>query len=141
MEIGLVSCTKSKKREASKPKELYMESQLFRKKRKYVEERHDNWYILSAKHGLLDPGGEPIEPYDETLSEAKKVRKEKWAEKVFEQMRERNLLDHELVFHCGKDYSEILVEKFEQKGILYECPTRGLGLGEKLRWYKKKNNS
>lgn len=140
MEIGLVSCTKSKKNKASKPKELYIESQLFRKKRKYVEDQHDNWYILSAKHGLLDPDGEPIEPYDETLSGAKKARKEKWAEKVFKQMDEEGILEHELVFHCGKDYSEFLIQKFEKREIHYNKPTKGLGLGEKLKWYKERNS-
>lgn len=141
MEIGLVSCTKSKKDEASKPKELYMESQLFRKKRNYVEKNHDAWYILSAKHGLLDPDGEPIDPYDETLSGARKERKEKWSGKVFKQMEDEGLLDHKLVFHCGKDYSEFLIEKLDEKGVEYEIPTEGLGLGEKLKWYKEKNSS
>jgi hypothetical protein len=39
MEIGLVSCTKSKSEQAARPAELYMESALFRKARKYVRYR------------------------------------------------------------------------------------------------------
>lgn len=39
--------------------------------RVYVEQYHDDWWILSAKHGLLDLNSDPIEPYDETLSEAR----------------------------------------------------------------------
>lgn len=34
--------------------------------RTYADREHDAWWILSAKHGLVDPDGDPIEPYDET---------------------------------------------------------------------------
>ncbi len=30
---------------------------------------HEEWYILSPKHYVLDPDGPPIEPYDETLTD------------------------------------------------------------------------
>jgi hypothetical protein len=62
MEIGLVSCTKSKREHAAPPQDLYDESAFFRKARQYARANHDDWYILSAKHGLLEPDGEPIEP-------------------------------------------------------------------------------
>ena len=66
-EVGLVSCVKTKRPEPTVPKDLYT-SDYFRKMRQYAEQEHDDWWILSAKHGLLDPDGEPIEPYVETLS-------------------------------------------------------------------------
>lgn len=66
-EIGLVSCVKSKRDEPAKPRELYT-SAYFEKMRAYAEQEHDEWWILSAKHGLLDPDGSPIDPYNETLS-------------------------------------------------------------------------
>jgi len=53
MEVGLISCTKSKREEATKPRDLYLESAFFTKARQYVEANHDAWYILSAKHHLL----------------------------------------------------------------------------------------
>jgi len=55
-EIRLVSCVKSKHERAAIPKELYT-STYFEKMRDYAEREHDDWWILSAKHGLLDPGG------------------------------------------------------------------------------------
>lgn len=67
MEIGLVSCTKSKKSETCKPGELYTESDLFKKMKNYAAENHEDWFILSAKHGVLDPEGEEIKPYNLTL--------------------------------------------------------------------------
>jgi len=73
-EIGLVSCVKTKREEPATPKNLYT-SDYFNKMQAYAEQYHDDWWILSVKHGLLDPDGDPIEPYDETLSGARVVKK------------------------------------------------------------------
>ena len=137
MEIGLVSCTKSKREEAAKPKDLYLESAFFRKARQYVEANHDAWYILSAKHHLLDPDGNPIEPYDETLSGASVGTKREWAETLFEQLRAEGLLDdgNRLVFHAGRDYHEELTPLLSETGVEFTIPTDGLQFGETLAWY------
>lgn len=74
MEIGLVSCTKSKRSEASPPADLYTKSALFRKAREYAETYHDAWYVLSAIHHLLDEVDVAVETptdglrYGETLA-------------------------------------------------------------------------
>jgi hypothetical protein len=46
-------------------------SNYFELKREYAKTCCDEYLILSAKHGLLDPDGDLIEPYDETLSGAR----------------------------------------------------------------------
>jgi hypothetical protein len=137
MDVGLVSCTKSKREEAAKPKDLYLESAFFRKARQYVEANHDAWYILSAKHHLLEPDGDPIEPYDETLSGASVGTKREWAETVFEQLREEGLLGdgNRLVFHAGRDYHEELTLLLSETGVEITVPTDGLQFGETLAWY------
>ena len=137
MEIGLVSCTKSKREESAKPADLYMESAFFRKAREYVESNHDDWYILSAKHHLTDPYGPKIEPYDETLSGAPVSRKREWAETVFAQLEDKNLLlsDNRLVFHAGRDYYDELLPHLESTPVEFEMPTDGLRYGETLSWY------
>ena len=134
MEIGLVSCSASKRDVPSQPKELYMESALFRKARRYCERHHDEWYILSAKYGLLDPDGPLIGPYDEALTNAGIEAKREWGERAADQLRERKLLSETLVFHAGKDYYEPVLEALEEPK--YDVPTEGLRQGEKLRWYK-----
>ena len=73
-EIGLVSCVKTKQDRPAKPCNLYT-SQYCRKMRSYAEEEHDEWWILSAKHGLLDPHGPPIKSFDETLTNASVAKK------------------------------------------------------------------
>ena len=50
-----------------------------------------SWYVLSAKHHLLDPDGSEIKPYDETLNTAGIDARRKWAETVYEQLHENGL--------------------------------------------------
>jgi hypothetical protein len=138
-EIGLVSCVKTKREEPATPKDLYT-SDYFKKMRAYVEQYHDEWRILSAKHGLLDPEGEPIGPYDETLSGARVGKKRAWAERVADQLDEQGLLSKDiiLVFHAGKDYYEELLPHIEDEKISIEIPTESLYIGEKKAWYKER---
>jgi hypothetical protein len=138
-EIGLVSCVKNKREEPVTPKELYT-SPYFEKMRAYAEQYHDDWWILSAKHGLLDPDGDPIEPYDETLSGARVAKRREWAEILADQMEQEGLLsdDITLVLHAGKDYYEELLPLIENSGVSVEIPTEGLRIGEKQAWYKER---
>lgn len=105
--------------------------------RAYCEENHDRWYVLSAKHGLLEPDREPIEPYNETLRDATVDEKREWAEGVFGELQTQELLDEDttLVVHAGKDYYGELLPLLEDTDVTIEIPTEGLGLGEKMAWY------
>ena len=139
IEIGLVSCTKSKREQAAKPANLYMASTFFQKAREYVEANHDRWYILSAKHHLLDPSGPPIDPYDETLTGAPVARKREWAQTVYDQLEGEDLLDdgNRLVFHAGRDYYSELTPLLDETPVGVETPTDGLQFGETLAWYNE----
>ena len=53
MRVALVSCVKSRRPEPAPARDLYT-SPLFRAMRRYAESHADAWYILSAKHGLVD---------------------------------------------------------------------------------------
>lgn len=139
-EIGLVSCTKSKCKQAAKPTNLYMESAFFRKAREYVEANHDSWYIISAKHHLLDPDGPSVKPYNETLSGASVDRKRKWSQTVFDQLQEEGLLadGNRLVFHAGRNYYDELLPLLDDTPVQTETPTDGLQFGETLSWYNER---
>jgi hypothetical protein len=138
-EIGLVSCVKTKRDEPATPKDLYT-SDYFEKMRSYAEQYHDDWWILSAKYGLLDPDSEPIAPYDETLTGARVATKRELAEKVAGQLDDERLLTEEttVVLHAGKDYYEELLPLIEDTGVSVEIPTEGLYIGEKKAWYKER---
>jgi hypothetical protein len=138
-EIGLVSCVKTKRDEPAPPKDLYT-STYFEKMRTYAEQNHDEWWVLSAEHGLLAPDGDPIEPYDETLSGARVAQKRQWAARVAKQLDEAGLLSDEvrLVFHAGKNYYEELLPLIDDTGVSVKIPTEGLGIGDKQAWYKER---
>jgi hypothetical protein len=64
--IALVACV-SKKASAPMPARDMYTSDWFRKASAYAARVTDDWYILSAKYGLIAPDT-VIEPYDETLN-------------------------------------------------------------------------
>lgn len=139
-EVGLVSCVKSKRDEPATPRALYT-STYFKKMRDYAEAEHDEWWILSAKHGLLDPDGEPIAPYEETLTNATKSERQEWSERVFAELGDAGLLDEgtRLVFHAGKSYYEALLPILEDSDVTdVQIPTEGLQIGYRLQWYNER---
>lgn len=140
MEIGLISCTKRKQESAAIPRELYEPSALFRKARSYGTQTHDRWYVLSAKHHVLDPDGPAIAPYDETLTDASIDERREWSQTVVSQLDERALLgeDITLVLHAGAAYYEELLPLLESKPVSIEIPTEGLRMGETLAWYNER---
>lgn len=113
---------------------------MFSKARQYCEQEHDDWYILSAKHQLLEPDGPPIEPYDDTLTGARVGRKREWSKKTFEQLESAGLLESDtvLVFHAGKAYYEELLPLLEETEVSIKSPVEGLMIGERLGWYNER---
>lgn len=98
MNICFISCGRAKRHFSCRARNMYIGS-IFLKSQLYAEERFDEWYILSAKHGLLNPN-DKIDPYDEKLTT--KNNKE-WSEMVVRQIDERFKNDN-LNFLCGELY-------------------------------------
>lgn len=139
-EIGLISCVATKRDEPSIPKELYT-SDYFSKMSAYAEQFHDDWWILSAKHGLLDPDGSSIPPYDETLTSATVGEKQDWAQEVYDQLEQEGLLESKVKFviHAGQDYyGELLPLLEDHQNVSVEIPTEGLRIGKTKAWYKER---
>lgn len=65
--LVIVGCGAAKRDEAALARNLYT-STYFAKKREYAETIGDDWRILSAEHGLLDPY-EKIEPYETSIDD------------------------------------------------------------------------
>ena len=112
-------------------------STLFQKAREYCENTYDEWYILSAKHGLLDPDGPPIEPYDETLTNASIATRRAWAEDIVDEFGDRGFLRNDVHFfvHAGKAYYGELCPLLEDESVTVSLPIEGLMIGETLAWY------
>jgi len=128
--VGLVSCSKRKLCRPAPARELYSPSYVFDRSVRYLERRCDEWWVLSARHGLVHPD-EVLEPYDENLSGAPKTVREEWGARVRRALLERYEGRRiKLVLMAGKSYASFL------EGLEFEVeePLRGLGTGHRRRW-------
>ena len=138
MRVGLVGCVKTKQRGTHTARELYT-SPLFVGRRSYVERTCDRWFILSAKHGVLDPD-DRLESYDETLNGAPDATKRAWSERVLEQLRQKlgAVESHDYELHAGRDYWDFgLRRDLEAAGARVDYPVQGLGQGEQRAFYDR----
>jgi hypothetical protein len=126
--IGLVSCGKGKLDHATLARHLYT-GDLFRKASAYSIANYDKWFILSAKHGLLDPD-DTIEPYDLSLKDLSAEGRRIWAKRVLAQIDDCGLSNETFYIHAGERYAEHL-----ETHLNSERPLRGLGIGKQLAWY------
>jgi len=130
--IALVSCVNKKRSHKVAARDLYI-SPLFLKTSAYALSISDRWFILSAKHGLVDPD-EVIVPYNQTLTNMKVSTRRKWAKMVLSELKS-HLEDGDLViFLAGKRYREFLITPLQSWGVLVKVPMEGLMIGQQLRW-------
>jgi hypothetical protein len=136
--LGLVSCTKSKKRYRCAAREMYEASDLFRKGYGYAIKHYDYVAILSAKYGLLMPDDE-IDPYDLTLLSMTVGQQKEWAERTHKQMKSKLPMNEisEVFFHSSLAYRKHLTELLDSDGIECVAPLEGLGFGKQKVWYLK----
>lgn len=145
--IILISCTKSKRSDRSKAKDLYDKSDLFRKSWEYASLLNpDKIFILSAKYGLLNPNTE-IDPYEVTLCAVSEKIREKnpnlkvlnkqerkdWQEKIRRQLSKVSDLQKDyFIFLAGEAYVKPL------KPFLNNVkePLKGKKVGERKSWLK-----
>ncbi len=137
MRIGLVACGKTKRDRAAPARELYT-STLFHKASAYAAETYDRWYILSAKHHLLEPE-QLIAPYDLSLKGLRIDQRMAWALEVCDQLRKRyppnQAVRPEFYLHAGADYREFLADCLRSNGYVAHAPLTGLSIGPQLHWY------
>ncbi len=134
--IGLVGCVKKKTVVPMAARDLYL-SALFLGRRPFVERSCGEWWILSAKHGLVHPD-EVLAPYDVTLKDASRPARKDWSEQLLSTIDKRIRPEPDDVFeiHAGAEYREFgLTAGLLARGCLIENPTEGLGLGKQLQFY------
>lgn len=140
MRIGLVGCVKEKAATARPARDLYV-SPLFRGRVTYVERSCSRWFILSARHGVIDPTA-IVEPYDESLDNASRQRRRDWSRQVLAQLADGlgDLGQYEFEIHAGAPYRDFgLVGGLRAAGATILNPTAGLRIGYQLAFYAKAN--
>ena len=130
--VGLVACGAGKRAEPAEARILYT-SPLFTKSMEYVEKRCNKWYILSAKHGLLNPD-QVIAPYEKSLNTKSRAEREGWAAKVWRDLEKWLVPDDEVIMLAGKKYREFLAPRINNHGCQIKVPMEGLGIGRQLQW-------
>jgi hypothetical protein len=83
------------------------------------------WFVLSAKHGLLDPD-EVITPYEVQIDDQPSVYRTAWGEWVVAQLADRLQLDGVTVeVHGGVDFAQPLRQPLARRGAVLEIPLPG----------------
>jgi hypothetical protein len=132
--IALISCTKQKQNYSCEAQDMYKSSALFSKITKYVHlSGLDDWYILSAKYGLLKKNT-VISPYDITLLNMKAVDRKNWAEKVFADIVKEIPSQSEIYFFAGEKYRQFLLPQLEEAKFTCYVPLKGMQIGEQLQY-------
>lgn len=129
--VYLVSCVAQKAAQRARAADLYR-SDWFRKARAYVEATGCRWFILSAEHGLLDPGAQ-IDPYDTALAMMSARERHQWGARVVDQLDMALGADYagEVVFLAGRLYRTPLLDYAGQRARI---PMIGLGIGQQKAW-------
>lgn len=136
VDLCLVSCVKSKRSSAAAAKDLYI-SDWFIKARRVVEMEGWRWFVLSAKHGLLDPE-EEVAPYEKTLDTMSAAERRSWASGVWKALEPHLSGVRSVVFLAGKKYREHFERRLRDRGIEIQVPMEGLVRGDQLAWLKRR---
>lgn len=132
--IALVSCTKLKQSFECKAQDMYMLSTLFKKITGYIKQHSFyDWYILSAKYGLLTKDTE-IAPYDVTLLNMSTVRRREWANQVAIDLKLVLPPHCDVYFFAGEKYRQNLIPQLENEGFPCHVPLQGMQIGEQLQY-------
>jgi hypothetical protein len=123
--IILTQCVSKKQQTPAPARELYT-SRLFQAQRRYAEAVGDNWYILSAEHGLVTPDTE-LAPYDTHISD---VDAEMWADTVVSELCP---VSQPVRITAGAKYADPLVPELEARGVEVVEPFRGEGIGTRIQ--------
>jgi len=128
----VLGCVKTKRGSRLPARELYA-SPLWNKRRAFAEQSGRPWLILSAKHGLLEPGTK-VDPYDVTIPGLSKAARRELVELVRRQSSSLLRPDAVLEVHAGAPYVSVL----RDAGLRTEHPMRGKQIGQQLAWYKRR---
>ena len=127
--VGLISCVSLKQNKKCLAKDMYISS-LFKKSQAFVNKYYDDYYILSAKYGLVSKD-QQIKPYDLTLNNLSKVKRELWSVLVAKQIKEKIVKEDELFILAGANYYKDLLKYLQNKtNIIME----GLPIGKRLQF-------
>jgi len=97
----------------------------FGRAREHARSSRLPWFVLSAKHGLLDPA-EVISPHEVQIDDQPAGYRTAWGEWVVAQLADRLQLDGVVVeVHGGVDFAQPLRQPLSRRGAVLEIPLPG----------------
>jgi hypothetical protein len=97
----------------------------FARAREHARDSRLPWFVLSAKHGLLDPG-EVVSPHGVQIDDQPAGYRTAWGEWVVAQLADRLQLDGVVVeVHGGVDFAQPLRQPLARRGAVLEIPLPG----------------
>jgi hypothetical protein len=133
--IVLVSSVSVKADQPARARDIYL-SDWFKKAAAYADRIADEWYILSARYGLIPPDT-VIGPDDVALSSLPAAERKAWASRVIADLRRHLRLGNHVIFLAGEAYRPGLIDAIHRLGCSVEIPMEGLRIGEQLHWLKE----
>lgn len=133
--IALVQCVSQKASKPQAAKDLYT-SNLFVHASAYAEMISNEWFILSAKYGLVKPS-DYLYPYNLTLKTMSTQDRKVWADNIFTDLKSILRPTDTVIFLAGVVYRKGLIEKVQSLGCVTEIPMEGLRIGEQVHWLKE----
>ncbi|QZP37098.1 DUF6884 domain-containing protein [Halobaculum magnesiiphilum] len=143
MKYVLVGCGAAKRDERSEARDLYT-STYFAKKRAYAETVGDEWAILSAEHGLVEPDAE-IDPYETHIDDLDDHRLNQLAHRIGMELIEWLVArgadtGDEIIVLAGRSYVDPLRERETfhagiEPSVSFPFEQLDLGgIGEQMSW-------
>jgi hypothetical protein len=135
--IGLISCVSKKRIGNYKAEDLYI-SPLFKYSKFYIKNTCDDFFILSAKYGLLKPD-RIINNYELSVNNFSEVQRRIWSDNIIDQFKDFIINFKECKFYilAGKNYYKYLINFFIENKINYEILISTYGIGKRLGYLKE----
>lgn len=132
--LTLVNCCREKLSRIAPARDMYR-SVLFQKSKTWADKQGNDWFVISARYGLINPDS-ILAPYDRTMRSLTPIERAEWASDV--ELGLRALLPFwdvdrmEITLLAGADYAGWvpLVSDF---ATVYQ-PMAGLQIGQRLQW-------
>jgi hypothetical protein len=139
--VLLIGCVKTKQAVPGPARDLF-HGALFSRRRSYAEASGSPWFILSAKHALVEPA-EALSPYDVYLAEQSDSYRTAWGGWVVERLSSLvgDLRGVTVEIHAGEAYVAPIRDLLVRYGAHVSTPLRGLAMGEQLAWYDRSSSA
>jgi hypothetical protein len=132
--IFIITCSSQKIKTESPARDLYL-SERFILAKKLADEYADQWFIISAKYGLLEPD-QVVAPYDKNLKELSLQEYKLWSEKNIRKL--DYCLTEKINFIClGEEEYFLDIETYLlRQGNTINIPFRHIEKDNRVPWLR-----